>query len=246
MELFYDDQLEASDSFLEIVDAEAKHINRVLRKSIGDELHLTNGKGLLVRGVIIVSTKVSVSLKLVDAQQLVKPEPKIHLWFGMMHTADRLEFALEKVTELGVSSINLVKTMHSQPSGIIKKNRLDQKVVGALKQSHGVFRPDLNFYENIDAALKNISLSDHVLGLVAHEVDFENRKRKNLIELVDNFPQKQKEVHLFIGAEGGFNNKEVSAMLLSGCSTVSLGSKRLRAETAAILGIGILTAKLHN
>lgn len=245
MELFYNEQLAASQGYFTITDAEAKHINRVLRKSIGDELYLTNGKGLLVRGVITNSTKTSVTLAFKDATHLEEPKPRIHLWLGMMHTADRLEFALEKVTELGVSSINLVKTQHSQPAGSIKKNRLEQKILGALKQSKRVFKPSLNYYENMAAALKNISLTEGVLGLLAHEVDFENRKRENLLALVDNFSEKQEAIHLFIGPEGGFNQSEIERLSLSGCTAIGLGNNILRAETAAIIGVGILTNKLH-
>lgn len=245
MELFYNEQLAASQGYLDITDAEAKHINRVLRKTIGDELFLTNGKGLLVRGVITNTTKVSVTLALKDANHFEEPKPKIHLWLGMMHTADRLEFAVEKVTELGVWSINLVKTKHSQPAGSIKKNRLEQKILGALKQSKRVFKPSLNYYENIAAALKNISFTDAVLGLLAHEVDIDNRKRQNFLALVDNFSEKQEEIHLFIGPEGGFHQSEIDQLLLSGCAAVSFGDKILRAETAAIIAVGIATNKLH-
>lgn len=244
MDLFYNELLSESQFHYELNDAEAKHINRVLRKSVGDALFLTNGKGLLGKFIISSSTKTSVSLKAESFTQIDLPKPRIHLWLGMMHTADRLEFALEKVTELGVYQIHLVKTKHSQPAGAIKKNRLEQKVLAALKQSQRVHLPTLNFYENFPESLTNFSLTERVLGLVAHEVNFENRKRENLIQLVDNFSKMQEEVHLFIGPEGGFHDSEVSYLIANGCSTVSLGEKRLRAETAAILGIGILSTKL--
>jgi 16S rRNA (uracil1498-N3)-methyltransferase len=245
MELFYNELLEASQEFIDLEDAEAKHINRVLRKTIGDYLFITNGKGLLVKANIINSTKSSVSLKIEETEFISNKQPKIHLCLGMMHTSDRLEFALEKVTELGVHSIHLVKTLHSQPSGNIKKNRLHQKIIGALKQSRRVHKPDLHYYESLDEVLQKVSFNKQKIGLVAHEVDIENRKRQNLTSLVDNYSEMQEEIYLFIGPEGGFNDKEIEALMLSNCAAVSLGPNRLRAETAAIIGVGILSTKLH-
>lgn len=238
MELFYKSELTEHSTETELIGSEAKHIQRVLRKNKGDMIYLTNGLGYLYKCIIIESDKKGLQLHVEDFSFFQRPKPEIHLYLGKMHHQERLEFAAEKCTELGVQSISIVETEHTQPFGKMKYGRVEQKIIGALKQSQNLYLPKLNFIDSLSAALLKIQNNQRFLNLIAHEINLEKAERKTLIHFLENCEQNFDKVNLFIGPEGGFSTREVESALLSDCQLVSLGEKRLRAETAAILAVG--------
>lgn len=155
----------------------------------------------------------------------------IHLAVAPTKSNDRMEWLIEKVTEIGVSSITPILCDHSERK-IIRKERLIKIAISALKQSQQFFLPKINSMITFKKYIKSINHP----GLIAH------CGKLSKIEL-KNYNWESEEIHLLIGPEGDFSLKEIKDAISAKLIPVSLGQQRLRTETASILGSHILLIK---
>ncbi len=224
MQLFYNPELTEKTEQFSFSKEESKHITKVLRKKIGDILHITNGNGWLFNAKIISADlkKCTVSIKTKKLQP--KRNYNLHLAVAPTKMNDRYEWFLEKATEIGIDSITPIICDHSERK-IIKQERFKKIVQSAMKQSLQYYLPKLN-----DAiSFKNFIKQDFKgQRFIAH---CEDTNRKSLKQEL----QTQQNITILIGPEGDFSVKEIAQALQCKFIPVTLGKTRLRTETAAIV-----------
>ena len=140
-----------------------------------------------------------------------------------------MEWFVEKAVELGIDEISFVLCHHSERQ-ILKTDRLIKKAISAMKQSMKAYMPKINELEKFDHFLDR---QDAEFKFIAY-VDFENP-----IDLSDNI-QRDKNNLVLIGPEGDFDIDEVTKAEKSGFKKVTLGSSRLRTETAGLAAVHLL------
>lgn len=222
MALFYAPDIETT---WELPEDEAAHCLRVLRLGIGAELDLTDGKGHLYKTVI---SSIAGKHCYVEAKEIVET-PKG--WKGHLHIAiaptkniDRIEWMIEKATEIGIDEITFLNCRFSERK-VVKTDRIERIVVSAMKQSLKSYKPIVN--ELVD--FKRFLSAEHQgAKFIAHCYDSEKNLLKDVLASgID--------ATVLIGPEGDFSHDEVQAAIESGYTPVSLGNSRLRTETAGLV-----------
>ena len=231
MDLFYCPSLSLSSREVALPPEETHHIKRVFRKRAGEEISLTNGKGTLATGSIDdVKSQQVVCRILTTSQVPAPPEQQIQLVLSTIRP-NRMDWAVEKLTELGVGSI---QPIYSEFTSIktFKTAHLQKIAVSAMKQSKQAYLPELHAPISFADWLGGTSFTeDHTL-LIAHLSDAS--VKMNAIEINDDG------VILAVGPEGGFSRAEIDAAQGKGFQPVILSGQILRAETAAITAVAQL------
>lgn len=232
MDLFYTHPDNISDSIITLDDFEAKHLLKTLRKKVGDSIDITDGNGKHFFGKIItIKPKLTVEI---NSQETYHPDNKnITLAIGFIRP-NRLEFVLEKCTELGVNSFYIYRNEYANYFSD-NKERFEKILRQAIKQSNRFFLPELHLVNKFDQFIDRTKDIAHKLAAI----DPKSPPIKSFIQ------QTSDSVLFCVGPEGGFSNKEVTLLKENNFQDVSLGNYRLRAETAAIAGISYLNL-LHS
>lgn len=224
MQLFYSPAIQKNQNSFVFDKDESKHIIRVLRKKIGDTLFVTNGKGTLFTTKIVLDSDKNCTTEISAFKDESPLNFHIHLAVAPTKMNERYEWFLEKATEIGIREITPIICDHSERK-IIKAERFEKVILSAMKQSLQLYLPKLN----PPVLLKDFLSQNHKEEkYIAHCEDAEKKLLKNCITPHKNYL-------LLIGPEGDFSNAEIQLALEKGFSPVSLGSTRLRTETAAIV-----------
>lgn len=221
MALFYAPDIETT---WELPEDEAAHCLRVLRLAVGDELDITDGKGKFYKVVI---SSISGKHCHVEAKEVIAAQKG---WQGHLHLAiaptkniDRIEWMVEKITEIGIDEITFLNCRFSERK-VVKNDRIERIIVSAMKQSLKPFKPQLN--EIIDFK-KFIAAKHEGAKFIAHCYDSERVLLKNMLRAGEK-------ATILIGPEGDFSTEEVQAAIDAGYTPISLGNSRLRTETAGL------------
>jgi len=232
MELFYAHPHNISDNIITLDDFEAKHLLKTLRKKVGDAIDITDGKGKHFTGKIsAIKPKLEVEI---ESLQIIKEQvQKISLGIGFIRP-NRLEFVLEKCTELAVDSFYLFRSEHANYFSD-NNERFEKMLRQAIKQSNRFFLPDLHLINNFELFIEQTK----EIELKIAAIDPNSPPINSVIEESFN------NILLCVGPEGGFSNNEENLLKENNFQDISLGDHRLRAETAAIAGISFLNL-LHS
>lgn len=233
MQLFYNPNLAAGDTQLQFDKEESKHIVKVLRKVVGDSIHIANGKGQHFIAEITLATPSNCQVKITEELSAEKRNFEVHIAIAPTKMMDRIEWFVEKATEIGVDSITPIWCDRSERKSI-KGDRLEKIVQAAFKQSAQYYIPVVNPAVNFSEYIRHTTAEQK---FIAHCM--EDDKRELAKELIEG-----KSVAILIGPEGDFTPKEIEQALANGFKAVSLGSTRLRTETAAL--VAVHTAVLKN
>lgn len=226
MNIFYAPPSQINNGFAELLDQEAIHASKVMRAREGDRLTVVDGEGGRYEGVIRRITKKSVQVEIEEEQHSLRPKPHLVLGMGIIKKRDRLEFAVEKAIELGAAQIYLFRSEHTIKENV-RMDRLESLAISAMKQSLQAHLSTIEIYHSLDVMLDAVSV-DNIL--VAHEKVEENNGDIDY-QSVSN----SERTLLLVGPEGGFSEAEIDDLTNDkGAELVSLGSNRLRAETAAV------------
>lgn len=220
MKLFYG---EIEGNKITINDEEQQHIVKVLRMKNGEEIHVTDGKGNLASGKLIIEGK---KANIEDAEiktNLSDFKTKLHIAIAPTKNIDRIEFFVEKAVEMGASEITFLQTEKTERKNI-NVDKIRKQAIAASKQSLRFHFPVINDLIKIQDFLKNIN-PEHTFVAHCHE----NLERIDLKEI----PQTD-QITFLIGPEGDFSEKEISYLAQNKVKAVSLGNQRLRTETAGI------------
>jgi 16S rRNA (uracil1498-N3)-methyltransferase len=222
----------------ELPAEEAGHCTRVLRKTVGDEIYATDGKGNRYLCRITEATNKRVALEILDTVTIAPHwGKKLTLAVAPTKNADRMEWLVEKAVEIGVDEIVFLRCAHSERKEM-KTSRLEKIMVSAMKQSLKTTLPKLNVTVPIKDFIAQFRADDDVLKFVAH-CDHDLPRR-----ILAQECGKMRDTVLLIGPEGDFTVEEIEQALATGFIAVSLGESRLRTETAAIFGLSVIHA-LH-
>lgn len=238
-------------STCELPDEEAAHAVRVLRLQTGDEVTLTDGKGHFFRAVIAGATSKRCAVEVLET---LSPAP---LWNGHLHLAlaptknmDRVEWLVEKATEIGIDEISLLDCRYSERR-VVKTERLEKILVSAMKQSLKAVKPTLNemvpFDKFINRPLTGQKFIAHCYSEEELAMGGENEADRSQSYRTTAFRTSLREALrpgedalVLIGPEGDFSIDEVRRALSQGFRSVSLGNSRLRTETAALVAVHLM------
>lgn len=223
MHIFYTPDIEGKDYLLN--EQESRHATKVLRLTAGDMVLLVDGKGGRYNAEIVSSVGKKTMVKVVDEVHFEKRASHyLHLAIAPTKNMDRLEFFLEKATEIGVDEITPILCRYSERKKI-KDERLERVVVAAMKQSVKAFMPKINPLTKVEDLIK---AKHHGSPCIAHCYDKPKSSLKSLAT-------KAESTLVMIGPEGDFSMEEVALAEAYGFLSVELGKERLRTETAGIV-----------
>ena len=222
MALFYAPNI---DTTLELPEDEAAHCLRVLRLGVGAELDVTDGKGNFYKTVISSIAGKHCYLEIVEKITPAKGwRGHLHLAIAPTKNMDRIEWLIEKATEIGIDEITVLNCRFSERK-VVKTDRIERIVVSGMKQSLKPLKPIVN--EMVDFK-KFIAATRDGARFIAHCYDGDRKLLKEqLLQGVD--------ATILIGPEGDFSPEEVETAIAAGFMPVSLGNSRLRTETAGLV-----------
>ena len=223
MNIFYAPREQVIGNHIELTGQEAKHASKVLRYRKGDQIQIVDGQGGWFDCKIVQITDSSLKAEVQNYNIIEVPQPEIVLAMGLIKKRDRLEFAVEKSVELGVSEIALFRSRHTVKENV-RMDRLENTVLSAMKQSLRARLPEVSVLDSLDEVMDRYS-EYHIL--IAHE------KEDSQVGIDYSLKSKDK-LLLLVGPEGGFSDEEIKFAKKRGAEIISLGKYRLRAETAAI------------
>lgn len=215
----------------ELPTDEATHATRVLRLKSGDEMFLMDGAGTFYRAeVTLVSTKKC----LYEIRETMSQEKtwngKIHLAIAPTKMTDRIEWLVEKATEIGFDDITFLNCRFSERK-VLRIDRIEKIVVSAMKQSRKPWIPQVHEM----MAFTDFVKANHIgKKYIAH--CYEEIVRNDLFDelLSMNTPN---DITVMIGPEGDFSIDEVELAMSHGFESISLGNSRLRTETAGLSAV---------
>lgn len=220
MNLFYIPEVKPDTKTIVLSEEESKHACRVLRLKVRDQLRLLDGVGGSYVAEIADDHPKHCQVSIVSYTFEQPAEQEIHIAIAPTKNNERIEWFLEKATELGITEVSLVVCSNSERKQV-KEERFEKILIAAMKQSQRTYLPRLNGLISFKDFLRK-----HPQGAIAHCYASEKKAIKDVMK-PSNYP-------ILIGPEGDFSREEVDAALQLGYDVVSLGTNRLRTETAGL------------
>jgi 16S rRNA (uracil1498-N3)-methyltransferase len=214
----------------------AHHASRVLRMTVGDELHLFNGLGREFSASILRITKSEV-VAVTTSEVETDMESGLHITLAQgISSGERMDFTLQKAVELGVTAIQPITAERSvvRLSGERQEKRRQHwqsVVVSACEQCGRSFVPEVADIIGLPEWLGSGSLSSRRLVL-SPLADC------NMKEL--EHPAESDSITLLVGPEGGLSESELKAAFAAGFQAIRLGPRILRTETAALAALAAM------
>jgi 16S rRNA (uracil1498-N3)-methyltransferase len=227
---FYFAHLAAMPGEFALNENSSRHIVQVLRMHSGEELRLTNGKGLSVLAVIREANKKKCLVNITEKQNHAAPKRRVQIALSLLKNTTRFEWFLEKATELGVSEIIPLKSARTEKQQF-RTDRMQGILESALIQSQQVWMPVLHEPENY---LSWVEKAQADQKFIAH---CEPGSKRRLSEMINTNLSSQL---ILIGPEGDFTEEEIKQAVNARFIAVDLGDNRLRSETAAVAAAALL------
>ena len=224
MQLFYNPNINETTENFSFDKEESKHIIKVLRKKDTDILYVTNGLGFLFKTEITLASDSKCTVNIISFEQAVPSKSRLHLAVAPTKMNDRYEWFLEKATEIGVQEITPIICDHSERK-VINNERFEKILLTAMKQSNELYLPKLNPALTFKEFL---NLKNDDLKMIAHCEETDKKTLKSVLKPNQN-------ITMLIGPEGDFSEKEIALAISNDYLPVSLGTTRLRTETAAVV-----------
>ncbi|MBM3452058.1 MAG: 16S rRNA (uracil(1498)-N(3))-methyltransferase [Bacteroidetes bacterium] len=218
MHRFYTPELTIDFSNLTLSEQESKHAVQVMRLQNDQQIELFNGKGLSAIATVIDNHPKRCSVR-IDQKSEHPEEKPIHIAIAPTKNMERLEWFIEKATEIGITKISFIICQNSERREV-KTERLEKILISAVKQSGRYFLPIV-----IGPIKWKDFLKQYPTGLIAHCREGEKMK------IETSFQNKV----IVIGPEGDFTVEEIELALTTGYVSITLGENRLRTETAALV-----------
>lgn len=230
MIIHYSEQI--TDSEVRLTGDEARHCIKALRARVGDTIHVTDGAGQLLHCEITDMAKEECIAQIKETEKIAPRSYELAVAVCPTKHASRIEWAVEKMVEIGVHHIIILQTARTERSNY-KPRRLDKIALSAMKQSKNLYLPKMD-YDVSWQELINMDLADH--NYIAHCADVESYLGRMI--------NKNGRYLIAIGPEGDFTGEEVQLALDHDWKEVNLGISRLRTETAAVVAASCV-AQVH-
>lgn len=235
MQLFYAPDI-ASATEAVLPEEEARHCIRVLRLGCGDPVDITDGRGNLFHCRIENDDPRRCTVRIVSTEEAFESLPyRLSMAVAPTKNIDRFEWFLEKATEVGVSEIVPLETDRSERR-VFKPERSGKVIVAAMKQSLKAYRPELH---PLTAFRQVVETPFEGRRFIAHCAPAATAAGKSdLLSVL----RRGEAVQIFIGPEGDFSPEEITFALANGFGEITLGTQRLRTETAAVAAAVLVAA----
>ncbi len=227
-QLFYTQKIENGFAYFD--EEESRHLVAVLRRKVGDRLQLTDGRGFFYEAAITETGKKHVLASILSTTE-VNPAtlPALHLAIAPTKQIERIEWLLEKATEIGIAEITLLHCQRSERD-TVRLDRLEKVLVSAMKQSLRANLPKLHPLIRFQQFIGKVQADQKCIAWCA---DTPLPHLKTILLPV-------KSTLVLIGPEGDFSPEEVRLAKENGFTEVSLGAARLRTETAGLLAVSLV------
>ena len=211
---------------------ESRHAVRVLRMREGDTLHVTNGCGQMFACRIVTADDRACTVEATGSPLVCADleRPKLHLAVAPTKNPARMEWLVEKAVEVGVDEITLLQCDHSERT-FLKTDRLERIALSAMKQSLHTMLPVIHPTVSLRDWLSTFHFPLSSQKFIAHCEEGQPRLP------IATALKPGVDTTVLIGPEGDFSEEEIAAALTHGFQPVSLGSSRLRTETAALYAV---------
>ena len=223
---FYIPELTPTHTRITADEATSRHMIQVLRMQEGELLCATDGRGGRYDAVIAVAHKKHAELVIHGYTFQLRDPQAAAIGVALLKNTSRLEWFLEKAVECGIRWIIPLRTERTEKSQF-RMDRMQQIVVSAMLQSKQVWLTRLEEPQTLAQVL--MQTNDVPVRFVAHCMEDERK-----VDFASVLPQTKRPALLLIGPEGDFTSSEVELAVDAGFVSVSLGSNRLRTETAAV------------
>jgi 16S rRNA (uracil1498-N3)-methyltransferase len=212
-------------------EAESLHAVKVMREKAGNRALLINGAGWECVGEIMEAHPKKCKFRLIEKYFTAQHSAKLIIAISPTKTNDRIEWFLEKATEIGVDII-IPLECHNQERTKINMERWEKIILSAVKQSRRKWKP---FLRSPISVHKLVNEEFDGAKLIAYCQKLPDR---NVLDFM-NFEGSRM---ILIGPEGDFSKEEVDEAFGKGFIPVHLGQNRLRTETAGVLAATLLRA----
>ena len=220
-------QIDEAAHQIHIIGTDVNHISNVLRMKQGEEVWISDGGQKEYRCAIEAFSADEVLLHIIYAQEPDYELPsRIYLFQGLPK-ADKMELIIQKAVELGAYEI-------------IPVERWQQIAESAAKQSKRMLIPNVHQVLSFKEALKYAESMD--IRLIPYELAKGMQETKEILAAIEQ----GQSIGIFIGPEGGFEEKEVEAAISEGAKPITLGKRILRTETAGLAILSVLMFQLEN
>lgn len=231
---FYQETLPDSAKNFMLSAESSKHIVQVLRTKEGESFILTDGKGIEMTVKLVHADKKAAEVEFVSKVNHLAPQNEITIAISLLKNENRFEWFIEKACELGVNKIIPVISGRTEKKKL-KTERLENILVSAMLQSRQNFLPQLSAPTKLGDLFE---IDGYQQKLIAHCIENEDKAE------LGNIVEKDANKIILIGPEGDFTPGEVDKCVEAGFLPVSLGSTRLRTETAGIVAAVLLQDKI--
>jgi len=220
--LFYAPHIQTNSVLSE---EESGHAIRVLRLEEGEEIRITDGKGFFYQAIITNAHPKHCEVAIITTQQQPSLWPfQIHIAIAPPKNLDRMEWFVEKATEIGIDAITCLNCRFSERHEL-KTARLEKIMISAIKQSQKAQLPQLT---GMTSFQDFINQSFNGSKYIAH---CEEGKKS----LLNQIYHPGENALILIGPEGDFSPEEISLAIKQDFQSITLGKSRLRTETAALV-----------
>lgn len=228
MAIFYQLALPQGANYL--TEEESRHCVKVLRKRLGDVITIVDGLGNYYEASITDANPKKCTFEVLGKYQQPTENYSITLLIAPTKNLDRTEWMVEKLTEVGVNTIQFILCKHSERK-VLKLDRLVRKAISAMKQSSRAQLPQL---------LPMIHLTSWQESITANSQKFIAYIDENVSIRLAQSAKPARNYIVLVGPEGDFTAEEVAWAMQHEFQPVSLGSYRLRTETAGLVAVHTL------
>lgn len=238
-------QIDEAAHQIHIVGTDVNHMSNVLRMKQGEEVWISDGGKKEYRCAIEAFSADEVLLHIIYAQEPdYELSSRIYLFQGLPK-ADKMELIIQKAVELGAYEIIPVETKRcvvklDGKKAAKKVERWQQIAESAAKQSKRMLIPNVHQVLSFKEALKYAESMD--IRLIPYELAKGMQETKEILAAIEQ----GQSIGIFIGPEGGFEEKEVEAAISEGAKPITLGKRILRTETAGLAILSVLMFQLEN
>ncbi|WP_143304730.1 RsmE family RNA methyltransferase [Chitinophaga vietnamensis] len=204
----------------------SKYCIQVLRHEAGDTVLLADGRGRRFTAIIADDNRKKCVVNISAITLMPPPTPVLRIAIAFTKNASRIEWFLEKATEIGIQSIIPLVSQRTEKEKV-KAERLQNILVSAMLQSKQYYLPVLQEPQAFEQVVKQ---SKDAQRFIAHCLPEQQQSLQLLME-------PGKDTIVLIGPEGDFTPEEVKLALGAGFEPVSLGANRLRTETAGMVAV---------
>lgn len=223
MHIFYTTELSGKTYTLD--ETESKHCVRVLRLEKGDEITLVDGRGGFFTAEISDPNPKRCAVNVIKSElNFGLRNFQVHVAIAPTKNMDRIEWFLEKATEIGINRVTPLLCRFSERKEI-KHDRIEKVMISAMKQSLKAYLPQLDELTKFNEFIRQPFEGQK---FIAH---CEEKHR----ELLKNEVNPGSKYLILIGPEGDFSPEEIELAIAAGFVPVSLGDSRLRTETAGVV-----------